>query len=74
MPEDRLAVQLPPTGIELTTQTIAQYANQWGFPASAVQRWRTSVQHHASSDRYYSIQVFSAEDVGFVHLEVQVSH
>jgi hypothetical protein len=71
---DRLAVQLPPTGLQLTTQTIAQYANNWEFPASAVERWRTAVQHPATSDRYYSTHVFTAEDVGFVHLEVQVSH
>jgi hypothetical protein len=71
---DRLAVQLPPTGRELTEQMIAEYANSWGFPASAVERWRTAGLHRAASDRYYSTQVFTAEDVGFVHFEVQVSH
>ncbi len=71
---DRLAVQLPSTGLDVTEQTIAEYANDWRFPASAVDRWRAAAEHHASSDHEYSTQVFTAEDVGFVHLEVQVSH
>ena len=71
---DRLAVQLPPTGPELTQETIAEYADNWGFPASAVERWRTAGLHRGASDHYYSTRVFTADDVGFVHLEVQVSH
>jgi hypothetical protein len=73
-PPDRLAVQLPPTDLDATEQTIAKYANDWRIPASAVDRWRAAAAQNASSDRYYSTEVFTAEDVGFVHLEVQVSH
>ncbi len=47
---DRLAVQLPPTGRELTQEAIAEYANNWGFPASPVERWRTAGLHRAASD------------------------
>jgi hypothetical protein len=71
---DRLAVQLPSTGLDATEQTIIEYANDWRFPADAVDRWRAAAEHHASGDQEYSTHVFTADDVGFVHLEVQVSH
>ena len=71
---DRLTVQLPSAGLEVTEQLIAEYAAEWGFPADAVAGWRTGAERRASSDRDYSTHVFTPDDVGFVHLEFQVSH
>jgi hypothetical protein len=71
---DRLTVQAPSAGLAATEQRIAQYAAEWGFPADAVARWHTGAERRAASDRDYSTQVFTPDDVGFVHLEFQVSH
>jgi hypothetical protein len=45
-----------------------------GFPADAATGWRTGVERRARSDRHHSTHVFTPDDVGFVHLEFQVSH
>jgi hypothetical protein len=71
---DRLTVQLPSAGLDATERLIAQYAVEWGFPTDAVAGWRTGADRRASSDRDYSTHVFRPDDVGFVRLEVQVSH
>jgi hypothetical protein len=71
---DRLTVQLPPAGLDTAAQLIGEYAAQWGFPAAAAAAWRTSASRRASGDRHYSTHVFTPEDIGFVHLEFQVSH
>jgi hypothetical protein len=71
---DRLTVQAPSAGLEAIEQVVAQYAEEWGFPVDAVAGWRTGAERRASSDRDYSTHVFTADDVGFVHLEFQVSH
>jgi hypothetical protein len=71
---DRLTVQAPPSGLDATEQLIAQYAAEWGFPADAVAGWHAGAERRASSDRDYSTHVFTPDDVGFVHLEFQVSH
>ena len=71
---DRLTIQLPPAGLDATTQLIGDYAAQWGFPAGAVTAWRTSATQRTSGDRQYSTRVFTPADIGPVHLEFQVSH
>jgi hypothetical protein len=71
---DRLTVQLPSAGLEATERLITQYAAEWGFPGDAVAGWRTGAERRASSDRDYSTQLFTPDDLGFVHLEFQVSH
>jgi hypothetical protein len=71
---DRLTIQLPPAGLDATTQLIGDYAAQWGFPADAVTAWRTSATQRISGDRQYSTHVFTPADIGPVHLEFQVSH
>ena len=71
---DRLTVQLPPTGLDTAARLLGEYAAQWGFPAGAIAAWRTSAPRSAPSDRHYSTHVFTAENIGFVHLEFQVSH
>jgi hypothetical protein len=71
---DRLMVQPPAAEVDATEQLIAAYAAEWGFPADAVAGWRTGADHRTSSDRDYSTHVFTADDVGFVQLEFQVSH
>jgi hypothetical protein len=71
---DRLTVQLPPAGLEATDRLITQYAAEWGFPTDAVTGWRTGAERRATSDRDYSTQVFTPDEIGFVHLEFQVSH
>ena len=73
---DRLMVQPPAAGLDLdaTQRLIAQYAAEWGFPADAATGWRTGVERRVGSDRNYSTHVFTPDDVGFVHLEFQVSH
>jgi hypothetical protein len=71
---DRLTVQLPPAGLETAARLIGEYAAQWGFPATAVEAWHTNTSQRAPGDRHYSTHVFTAEDIGFVHLEFQVSH
>src|SRR5262249_10214178 len=72
---DRLAVQLPLSDLGATERMIAEYATAWGYPASAIDTWRATGQHGASSSgRYYSTQVFTPVAIGFVRLEVQVSH
>jgi hypothetical protein len=73
---DRLLVQPPAAGLDAdaTERLIAQYAAEWGFPADAATGWRTGVERRVRSDRNYSTHVFTPDDVGFVHLEFQVSH
>ena len=71
---DRLTVQLPPAGLDTAARLIGEYAAQWGFPATAAEAWRTSASQQAPGDRHYSTHVFTADDIGFVHLEFQVSH
>ena len=71
---DRLTVQLPPAGLEATERLLTQYAAEWGFPTDAVTGWRTGAARRPSSDRDYSTQVFTPDEIGFVHLEFQVSH
>jgi hypothetical protein len=48
---DRLTVQLPSAGLEVTERLITQYAAEWGFPTDAVASWRTGAERRASSDR-----------------------
>jgi hypothetical protein len=71
---DRLTVQLPPAGLDTAARLLGEYAAQWGFPAVAAAAWRTSASRGVSGDRHYSTHVFTPEDIGFVHLELQVSH
>jgi hypothetical protein len=71
---DRLVVQLPPADLAAAAQLIGEYAAWWDFPASAVAAWRTVAARRAPGDRHYSTHVFTPADVGFVHLEFQVSH
>jgi hypothetical protein len=71
---DRLTVQLPPAGLDTTARLLSQYAGQWGFPLSAVAAWQASASRHEPGDRHYSTHVFTAEPIGFAHLEFQVSH
>jgi hypothetical protein len=71
---DRLTVQLPPADLKTAARLIGEYAAQWGFPATAVEAWRTNASQRAPGDRHYSTHVFTAEDIDFVHLEFQVSH
>jgi hypothetical protein len=71
---DRLIVQLPSTDLSQTEQLLTEYGDEWGFPTEAIAQWRVDAERRASSDRDYSTQVFTPDDVGFVHLEFQVSH
>jgi len=71
---DRLTVQLPPADPDTAARLTGEYAAQWGFPADAVAAWRTSASRGVPGDRHYSTHVFTAGDIGFVHLEFQVSH
>jgi hypothetical protein len=73
---DRLMVQPPAAGLDpdATQRLIAEYAAEWGFPATAATDWRAGVDRRVGSDRTYSTHVFTPDDVGFVHLEFQVSH
>jgi hypothetical protein len=71
---DRLTVQLPPADLATAARLIGGYAAQWGFPTDAVAAWRAGASHRGSSDRHYSTHVFTPADIGFVHLEFQVSH
>ncbi|MEV0288518.1 hypothetical protein AB0H36_30745 [Kribbella sp. NPDC050820] len=73
---DRLMVQPPAADLDAdaTQRLIAQYAAEWGFPADAATGWRTGVERRIGSDRNYSTHVFTPDNVGFVHLEFQVSH
>ncbi|HEX8157789.1 MAG TPA: hypothetical protein VF526_10435, partial [Solirubrobacteraceae bacterium] len=71
----RLTIQLPPGDAETTQQLIEGYAVEWGFPSDAVAGWRQGVERRrASRDRDYSTHVFTADDVGYIHLEFQVAH
>lgn len=73
---DRLMVQPPAAGLDpdATQRLIAEYAAEWGFPATAATDWRAGVDRRVTTDRSYSTHVFTPDDVGFVHLEFQVSH
>ena len=71
---NRLAVRLPSADAPVTEQMMTRYATKWGFPADAVGRWGTGAKRIALSDRHYSTHVFTPDDVGFVHLEFQISH
>jgi hypothetical protein len=70
---DRLTVQLPSAGLVATERLIADYAAEWGFPTDAAAVWRSGAERRVSSDREYSTRVFTPDDVGFAHLEFQVS-
>jgi len=78
---DRLTVRLPSSGLDAAWQLIAGYAAEWGFPSEEAARWRARADSPASSGpggatelETYSTHVFTPDDVGFVHLEFQVSH
>jgi hypothetical protein len=73
---ERLIAQPPAAGLDpdATQRLIAQLATDWGFPAAAATDWRIGVERRVGSDRNYSTHVFTPDDVGFVHLEFQVSH
>ena len=71
---DRLTVQLPPTGLDAAARLLGEYAAQWDFPAGAVTAWRTSASRRPPGNHHYSTHVFTADPVGFVNLEFQVSH
>jgi hypothetical protein len=78
---DRLIVQLPPADLMDTYRLIAGYAAQWRFPVQEADRWRACVDlrapggHSGDTDvDTYGTHVFTPDDVGFVHLEFQVSH
>ena len=71
---DRLIVQLPPAGIDAAERLLAALAAEWGFPAAATAAWRTDAKRREPGERDYSTHVFTACDVGPVHLEIQISH
>jgi hypothetical protein len=71
---DRLIVQLPPASIDTAERLLAALAAEWGFPAAATAAWHTDAKRRESGDRDYSTHVFTADDVGPVHLEFQISH
>jgi hypothetical protein len=73
---DRLMVQPPASELsaDTTMELIMQLAARWSFPAAEAVRWRIGVERRRGSDRDYSTHVFTPDDVGFVHLEFQVSH
>jgi hypothetical protein len=77
----RLIVQLPPTDLAAAWRLIAGYAAEWHFPVQEADRWRDCVDRRAPGGQSgdtdvdtYGTHVFTADDVGFVHLEFQVSH
>jgi hypothetical protein len=59
---DRLTVQLPPAGLDVTERLLTEYATAWGFPIDAVAGWRTGSERRSLSDRDYSTHVFTPED------------
>jgi hypothetical protein len=74
---DRLLVQPPASELtaDTTMELIMRLAAEWGFPAAEAVRWRIGVERRRrGSDRDYSTHVFTPDNVGFVHLEFQVSH
>jgi hypothetical protein len=78
---DRLTVQLPAAGLDAIGRLLAQYAAAWGFPSDEVATWRASAAPSVSADPEddtgpfsYRTRVFTGDDVGFVHVEFQVSH
>jgi hypothetical protein len=70
----RLTVQLPPAGLDATARLAGGYAARWGFAADAVTAWHASAARRSSGDTHYGTHVFTAADIGPVHLEFQVSH
>jgi len=77
---DRLTVQLPAAGLDVTGRLLAEYAAAWGFPPDEVATWRASAAPGASAGAEddtgpfsYSTRVFTGNDAGFVHVEFQVS-
>jgi hypothetical protein len=77
---DQLVVQLPPSDLADAWIVIAGLAAEWGFPAKDATSWRTRAnlvvngQAEEPATETYSTHVFTADKVGFVSLEFQVSH
>jgi hypothetical protein len=70
----RLIVQLPPAGVEETARRLEGYAAAWGFPRATIADWRRGAERRPAGDRDHSTHVFTAGDVGGVHLEFEVAH
>lgn len=71
---DRLTVQLPSADLEAIERLLVQYASEWGFPRNAVTAWRNEAEQRAADRHQYGTHVFTAKEVGFAHLEFEVSH
>jgi hypothetical protein len=76
---DRLIIKLPDLDLNAAEQLLRQYAADWDFPAALVASWRNGCESRPSSDRQYSTQTFTGNDVGTVDLgavriEFQASH
>jgi hypothetical protein len=71
---DRLTVQLPPADPGHSRTADRRVRGAVGLPRRRGAAWRTSASRGAPGDRHYSTHVFTAGDIGFVHLEFQVSH
>jgi hypothetical protein len=71
---NRLTVQLKPMGLDDTESFLAGYATEWGFPKTAIADWRAGAERRPATDRDHSTHVFTAEPVGDVHIEFEVSH
>jgi hypothetical protein len=76
----RLTIQLPSRDLDATARLLSEYAATWDFPSDAVDLWRASAESRPPSDQNgsadlftYGTHVFTPDDVGFVHLEFQVS-
>jgi hypothetical protein len=63
-----------PKNVDATERLLTRYAQQWGFPVDEVAGWRAGADRRRTGDRNYSTHVFTADDVGSVHLEFQVAH
>jgi hypothetical protein len=71
---NQLSVRLPLVDLDATSSMLRRYAVEWGFPNDAIDDWRDRCVRRASSDRDYSTHVFTADAVGFVHLQFHVAH
>jgi DNA-binding CsgD family transcriptional regulator len=70
----RLTVKLPATDQTATLQMLRQLAEDWHIDNNAVTAWIEDVGRPNALDHHYSTRVFTAENVEFVGIEIQVEH
>jgi hypothetical protein len=71
----QLIVQEPPAGFDRTESRLRALAATWNIRLREVTDWKKrAARLSRSPDRTYATHVVTAPEMGFVHLELEISH